>query len=132
MSDLSGQAGDYLRLRRALGHKLNDAHRLLPRFVAYLDAIGAETVTVEAALAWARRPDADPASSVWMRRMIVARGCERTGQRPVGPHRLRHALAVDMYRGVDGPRPAVDPGPAASRDGGDADRAARRDGHAGG
>ena len=50
MSDLSGQAGDYLRLRRALGHKLDDAHRLLPRFVAYLDAIGAETVTVEAAL----------------------------------------------------------------------------------
>jgi site-specific recombinase XerD len=29
----------------------------------------------------------------------VARGCERTGQRPVGPHRLRHALAVDMLRG---------------------------------
>ena len=55
MSDLSGQAGDYLRLRRSLGHKLDDAHRLLPRFVAYLDATGAETVTVEAALAWARR-----------------------------------------------------------------------------
>ncbi|HLX51609.1 MAG TPA: tyrosine-type recombinase/integrase [Streptosporangiaceae bacterium] len=28
----------------------------------------------------------------------VARGCERTGQRPVGPHRLRHALAGDMLR----------------------------------
>jgi integrase len=77
MSDLSGQAGDYLRLRRALGHKLDDVHRLLPRFVAYLDTIGAETVTVEAALAWARRPDADPASSVWMRRMNVARGFAR-------------------------------------------------------
>ena len=77
MSDLSGQAGDYLRLRRALGHKLDDAHRLLPRFVAYLDTIGAESVTVEAALAWARRPDADPASSVWMRRMNVARGFAR-------------------------------------------------------
>ncbi len=77
MSDLSGQAGDYLRLRRALGHKLDDAHRLLPRFVACLDSIGAETVTVEAALAWARRPDADPASPVWMRRMNVARGFAR-------------------------------------------------------
>src|SRR5579863_2527656 len=77
MSDLSGQAGEYLRLRRALGHKLDDAHRLLPRFVAYLDTIGAQTVTVEAALAWARRPDADPASSVWMRRMTVARGFAR-------------------------------------------------------
>ena len=28
----------------------------------------------------------------------VTRGCERTGQRPVGPHRLRHALAADMLR----------------------------------
>src|SRR5260370_26120935 len=73
MSDLSGHAGDYLRLRRALGHKLDDAHRLLPRFVAYLDSIGAETVTVEAALAWARRPDADPASSLSVPRMTWTR-----------------------------------------------------------
>ena len=73
MSDLSGQAEDYLRLRRALGRKLDEVHRLLPRFVAYLDTIGAETVTVEAALAWARRPDADPASSVWMRAGVPSR-----------------------------------------------------------
>jgi integrase len=77
MSALSGQAGDYLRLRRALGHNLDQAHRLLPDFVAYLDAIGAGTVTVEAALVWARRPDADPATSVWARRMTVARGFAR-------------------------------------------------------
>jgi integrase len=77
MTALSDHAADYLQLRRALGHKLADAHRLLPRFVAYLDAAGATTVTVEAALTWARRPDADPASSVWMRRMAVARGFAR-------------------------------------------------------
>ncbi len=77
MSALSGQAGDYLRLRRALGHNLDQAHRLLPDFVAYLDAIGAGTVTVEAALVWAQRPDADPATSVWARRMTVARGFAR-------------------------------------------------------
>jgi integrase len=77
MSALSGQAGDYLRLRRALGHNLDQAHRLLPDFVAYLDAIGAETVTVEAALVWAQRPDADPATSVRARRMTVARGFAR-------------------------------------------------------
>jgi hypothetical protein len=41
MSALGGHAEEYLRLRRALGHKLDDAHRLLPRFVAYLDATGA-------------------------------------------------------------------------------------------
>lgn len=77
MTALADHADQYLRVRRALGHKLDDAHRLLPRFVAYLDAIGAETVTVESALAWARRPDADPASSVWMRQMTVARGFAR-------------------------------------------------------
>lgn len=77
MSALLDQAGDYLRLRRALGHNLDQAHRLLPDFVAYLDAIGAETVTVEAALVWAQRPDADPTTSVWARRMTVARGFAR-------------------------------------------------------
>lgn len=77
MSALSDHAREYLSLRRALGHKLDDAHRLLPRFVAYLDAVGATTVTIESALTWARRPDADPASSVWMRRMTVARGFAR-------------------------------------------------------
>lgn len=77
MSALLDQADDYLRLRRALGHDLSQAHRLLPDFVAYLDAIGAETVTVEAALVWAQRPDANPATSVWARRMTVARGFAR-------------------------------------------------------
>jgi len=77
MSALSQTAQEYLRLRRALGHNLDEAHRLLPDFVAYLDSIGASTVTVEAALSWAQRPDADPMTSVWARRMTVARGFAR-------------------------------------------------------
>ena len=31
MSALAQRAEQYLRLRRALGHQLDDAHRLLPR-----------------------------------------------------------------------------------------------------
>lgn len=77
MTALSQAADDYLRLRRSLGHDLADAHRLLPQFVAYLDTIGAPTVTIQAALAWAQRPDADPARSVWPRRMTIARGFAR-------------------------------------------------------
>jgi integrase len=77
MSGLAEHAEQYLRLRNALGHELADAARLLPRFVAYLDRIGATTITVDAALAWVQRPDADPASSVWFRRMAVARGFAR-------------------------------------------------------
>lgn len=81
MSALSQAADEYLRLRRSLGHDLADAHRLLPRFVAYLDAIAAPTVTIETALAWAQQPESDPDSSVWPRRMTVARGfaCHMAG-----------------------------------------------------
>ncbi len=74
MSALGQMADDYLRLRRALGHKLDDAGRLLPRLVAYLETIGAQTVTIQAALAWAQQPDAQPGSTVWATRMTIARG----------------------------------------------------------
>ena len=77
MSALSRSAEDYLALRRSLGHDLAEAHRLLPRFVAYLDGIGTTTVTIEAALAWAQEPGGDPSTSVWPRRMTIARGFAR-------------------------------------------------------
>lgn len=78
MSALADRAEEYLRIRRALGHKMAEAERLLPRFVAYLEAAGAETATVEMALAWATQPPGGgPTSTVWGRRMTVARGFAR-------------------------------------------------------
>jgi integrase/recombinase XerD len=77
VTPLGQAAEDYLALRRSLGHKLADAGRLLPRFVACLDQAGARTVTIEAAVTWAQEPDADPGSTVWARRLIVARGFAR-------------------------------------------------------
>jgi integrase len=77
VSAFAQQVEEYLRLRRALGHELADAARLLPRFVAYLDSVGASTITLDAALTWVQCPDADPASSVWFRRMTVVRGFAR-------------------------------------------------------
>ena len=77
MTALFDAAQDYLRLRRSLGHDLAEAHRLLPRFVAYLDEIGSPTVTIETALAWAQQPDVDPMSNVWPSRMMIARGFAR-------------------------------------------------------
>lgn len=74
MSALATAAEEYLALRRSLGHELVEAHRLLPDFVAHLDAAGARTVTIEAALAWSQAVDADASSTVWPRRMTVARG----------------------------------------------------------
>ncbi len=78
MSTFASHLEEYLRLRRSLGHELADAARLLPGFVNHLDAIGAEAITVEAALAWVQEPEADnPSSSVWMRRMGAVRGFAR-------------------------------------------------------
>ncbi len=76
MSGLDRQAEDYLRLRRALGFKLERAEKLLPQLVAYLEAAGAARVTSELAIAWARLPErAQP--SHWTQRLAVARGFAR-------------------------------------------------------
>lgn len=45
---------DYLRLRRALGYKLKRPGEELPQFLAFLDAAGAQTITVDMAIAWAK------------------------------------------------------------------------------
>lgn len=77
MSALEQNLKDYLCLRRSLGHELADAARLLPRFVDYLDANGAEYVTIEAALSWSLKPDAAPGTTVWGRRTMAVRGFAR-------------------------------------------------------
>jgi len=77
MSALSEHLQEYLRLRRGLGYELADAARLLPRFVAYLDANEVEFVTVEAAVDWSLEPPARNGTTVWGRRFMVARGFAR-------------------------------------------------------
>lgn len=69
--------GDYLALRRSLGHKLAGAERHLRRFVTYLEVIGAEVVTLDAALGFVLDPDLDPASSVPAKRLEAVRGFAR-------------------------------------------------------
>ena len=49
---------DYLRLRRALGFKLESAGRLLGQFVDYLQTRGVDTITTDDALVWASLPAA--------------------------------------------------------------------------
>lgn len=57
MSALAGHLGDYLRLRRGLGFQMRQQGCYLPGFVAFVDARGATSVTVELAVAWARSPE---------------------------------------------------------------------------
>ena len=56
MSTLAAAAHDYLRVRRALGYKLERQGRQLLEFVAYLDRARATTVTIEHAIGWATLP----------------------------------------------------------------------------
>jgi len=53
MSALRDVAEDYLRMRRALGYKLEIQGLLLNGFISYLEQAGATTVTIENAVAWA-------------------------------------------------------------------------------
>ena len=76
MSALDDHVEDYLRLRRALGYKLERHGVLLPKLVAYLEAAGATTVTNELAIAWARLPERSRPNH-WAARLAVARGFAR-------------------------------------------------------
>ena len=77
MSVLAEHLDEYLRLRVSLGHKLADAHRLLPRFVAYRDERGIEFVTIESALAWSLERTLPDGSVVAAHRMMAVRGFAR-------------------------------------------------------
>jgi integrase/recombinase XerD len=99
VSTLEQALAEYLRLRRSLGYELAEAGWLLPGFVAYLDAHGARTVTIEAALGWVQQAQPGPGTSVGPRRMTAVRGFARylagidaaTEVPPLGlmPHRQR-------------------------------------------
>jgi len=72
MSKLRHTLDDYLAMRRSLGYKLERAGRLLADFVCHLEAAGADTITIDAALSWAKRPaNANP--SWWGHRLSVVR-----------------------------------------------------------
>jgi integrase/recombinase XerD len=71
MSSVREVAEDYLRMRRALGYKLELAGWHLEKFVTYLEQSGATTVTIENALTWATSAGTDP--SYWAHRLSIVR-----------------------------------------------------------
>jgi integrase/recombinase XerD len=76
MSPLRDALADYLRIRRRLGFEMPQDGRLLEGFVEFLEQAGAERITTELALRWARTPvHAHPHS--WGRRLGVVRGFAR-------------------------------------------------------
>lgn len=76
MTTLADHVEDYLRLRRALGYKLERAGHLLPKLVDYLEAAGSPTLTTELAISFARLP-ANARPTHWAARLTVVRGFAR-------------------------------------------------------
>jgi integrase/recombinase XerD len=72
MSGLQQAVEDYLRVRRALGFKLERHGRLLPDLVSYLESARAPTLTTRLALDWATALDGKP--DEWAIRLSIARG----------------------------------------------------------
>lgn len=76
MSPVRPALKDYLRIRRRLGFELEHDGRLLESFVAFLEQAGAQRITTELALAWARLPvEAHPHR--WRQRLGIVRGFAR-------------------------------------------------------
>ena len=76
MTALREALGGYLQIRRRLGFEMPQDGRLLEGFVGFLEQAGAERITTELALRWARMPvHAHPHR--WRQRLGVARGFAR-------------------------------------------------------
>ncbi|MGH3572995.1 MAG: tyrosine-type recombinase/integrase [Pseudonocardiaceae bacterium] len=98
-AELRARVDEYLRVRRALGFKLEDHARMLPAFVAHLDHAGASMPTIEAVLDWATEPQGVQPFR-WKQRLTVVRGFLRWlhGLDPAVPVPPRDLLAYRRRR----------------------------------
>jgi integrase/recombinase XerD len=76
MTPLRQALGDYLRIRRRLGFELKATERHLEKFVAFLERAGAQRITTELAVMWARLP-VDAHAHQWSQRLGMVRGFAR-------------------------------------------------------
>ena len=76
MTTLRDALADYLRVRRRLGFEMPQDGRLLEGFVEFLERVGAERISTELSLTWARMP-AGAHPHRWRQRMSVVRGFAR-------------------------------------------------------
>ena len=76
MTALREALADYLQIRRRLGFEMPQDGRLLEGFVEFVEQAGAERITTELALRWARLP-AHAHPHRWRQRLWVVRGFAR-------------------------------------------------------
>lgn len=72
MIPLRSALSDYLSTRRSLGYKLRRTEKLLLQFIDYVEAKGADRITIDLALSWARLPVGGDVSW-WSSRLTVVR-----------------------------------------------------------
>jgi integrase len=75
MTGLEDRLAEYLHVRRQLGFKLKLDGYLLADFVAFLETAGAERITNDLSVMWARRPGAS--ARYHMERLSMVRGFAR-------------------------------------------------------
>lgn len=73
MSNFDRHVHDYLKMRRVLDFKLRREGQVLVQLATYLEETGAQTLTTELALRWARLPQ-NVAPITWAHRLGAARG----------------------------------------------------------
>ncbi|HWS03935.1 MAG TPA: tyrosine-type recombinase/integrase [Gammaproteobacteria bacterium] len=89
MNTLRQALNEYLALRQAMGFKLQEESRLLPRFIDFLDAHGETFITTDMAVRWATQ-------------------C-RTTQPAEWARRLRYVRIFARYRSATDPRTQIPP-----------------------
>jgi integrase len=89
MNTLRQALNEYLALRQAMGFKLHEESRLLPRFIDFLDAHGETFITTDLAVRWATQ-------------------C-RTTQPAEWARRLRFVRIFARYRSATDPRTQIPP-----------------------
>jgi site-specific recombinase XerD len=76
MNPMRNALAEYLTIRRSLGYRLYSQELLLNDFLAFLEQAGADRITIELAVGWARQPkDAKPIW--WAHRLGTVRGFAR-------------------------------------------------------
>jgi len=89
MNTLRQALNEYLALRQAMGFKLQEESRLLPRFIDFLDAHGETVITTDMAVRWATQG--------------------RTTQPAEWARRLRFVRVFARYRSATDPRTQIPP-----------------------
>lgn len=95
MTDLSLAIADYLAVRRALGHRMELADRLLGQFATYYEQVGATRITNDVAVAWAVLPVG--ASAGWWAQRLGAVRCFAAWLQTLDPE--TEVPPADLLRG---------------------------------